>query len=163
MLVNFVSAKMYATVFLVCLAVLPPLLGYCVTYEAAVLSVPQASKLFNTELAADTLYLVTGMFTASLGVLLTAVNVGLLFAVWRRCNSQTVSFFDGLETICRCQMSGCANLTAMYLFPSLTIVYLQAVFFTLMGLKRGKKYTEQKWRELVREHEFYSDSRRSMW
>ena len=87
----------------------------------------------------------------SLGVGALIANALLLRLVWQRCSSRALSFFEGLETVAGRNMSGCANITQIYLFPVLTILYFRATFHTLAGLKREKKYTEWKWQELVRE------------
>jgi hypothetical protein len=84
---------------------------------------------------------------------LLLVNVFILVFVWSYNSSPRLSFLKGLEIIARTNMSGCANLTMMYLFPMLFIVYCVALFNATVGLKRGKTYTERKWIEEVDKYE----------
>lgn len=75
---------------------------------------------------------------------------GLLLAfVWRRCSQPNLSFWDGLCTINSTLMSGCVNLTILYLLPTLTFVYFLMVVQAALGLFKGKEYTEQKWAGVV--------------
>jgi hypothetical protein len=86
------------------------------------------------------------------GALLILNILGLGFT-WRYNSSTRLSFLNGLEIVARSNMSGCANLTMLYIFPVLLIAYYTALFNALIGLKKGKKFTEQKWIRIVDEYE----------
>ena len=84
--------------------------------------------------------------------LMIANALGLVF-VWFFNSSPRLSFPMGLETIVSANMSGCANLTMLYLFPVLFIVYILAFYNAIAGLVKGKKHTERKWVEEVARYE----------
>lgn len=71
----------------------------------------------------------------------------------QRNSSKPLSFLKGLEIITKANMSGCANLTLLYIFPVLVTAYSIAFFNALVGLKQGKQFTEQKWIQLVDEYQ----------
>lgn len=78
-------------------------------------------------------------------LVLSSINITLLTLVWHFCSSPQVSFIGGIHIISSKLTSGCANITILYLFPFLAIVYLIFTFLTIMGLFRGRKYTQDKW------------------
>jgi len=84
---------------------------------------------------------------------LTILNVLVLAFVWIYNSSSRLSFTKGLEIISNVNMSGCANLTMIYLIPILFVVYFVALINAIVGLVKGKKYTERKWIEEVSKHE----------
>jgi hypothetical protein len=84
---------------------------------------------------------------------LLIVNALVLVFVWFYTSSSRLSFPRGLELLIRPNMSGCANLTMIYLFPMLFMVYCIASFNAFAGLKKGKIYTERKWIEEVSKYE----------
>ncbi len=73
----------------------------------------------------------------------------ILLWVWRTNSSPSMSFFNGMEIISDCLMSGCFPLTAIYIFPILIVVYIIALFNTCVGLVKGKTYTQEQWTSLV--------------
>jgi hypothetical protein len=85
--------------------------------------------------------------------LLIVLNVLVLAFVWIYNSSPKLSFIKGLEIISNANMSGCANLTMVYLIPMLFIVYFVALINAIVGLVKGKKYTERKWIEEVTQQE----------
>jgi hypothetical protein len=91
--------------------------------------------------------------TAWLYFLLLALDVVLLARVWRRSGSRRLTFFQGLQIIAGTYMSGCANLTALYLYPAMAGAYLTAVNNMLVGLRKGKEYARQTWIRLVNQYE----------
>ena len=64
-----------------------------------------------------------------------------------------MSFLKGLEIVAGANMSGCVNLTMIYLLPVLLMAYGVAALNAVVGLKKGKAYAEQKWSEEVARHE----------
>lgn len=73
----------------------------------------------------------------------------ILFWVWRTNSSFSMSFFEGMEIISDCLMSGCFPLTAIYIFPLLIVVFIIALFNTGVGLIKGKTYPQEQWIGLV--------------
>ena len=84
---------------------------------------------------------------------LVIVNALVLTFVGFYNSSSRLSFLGGLEFIIGIHMSGCVNLTMIYLFPILFMVYCVAFFNAAVGLKKGKTYTERKWIEEVSKYE----------
>ncbi len=77
------------------------------------------------------------------------VNAALAIFVIYQCSSMELSFFRGLDIISGRSMSGCANITIVYLFPLLLVVYLVALFHCLISVFRGRLYAQQRWIRVV--------------
>ena len=75
--------------------------------------------------------------------------IGLLVLTWKQCTSPELSFWDGLCLISASLMTGCANITMLYLFPVLEVAFLLAAAHSVLGLRLGSEYSQQKWREIV--------------
>jgi hypothetical protein len=128
-----VPAKFYVFIFIIALLLLP-----------AILSFPfQSMEGFSN--------FYCGLMT---------LNVLVLAFVWVYNSSPRLSFPKGLEIISEANMSGCANLTMTYLIPILFIVYFVALINAVVGLVKGKKYTERKWIEEVSKYEVLGVRRR---
>jgi hypothetical protein len=80
-------------------------------------------------------------------VLIVNTLSGIL--VWYYNSLDELSFFKGLSVICGSLMSGCANITLLYLPFVLIVVFIIAAFNTLIGLFKGREYTQNKWGSLV--------------
>ncbi len=78
-------------------------------------------------------------------LILIALSLALLTLVWNFCTSKDTSFVNGLAVISATMTSGCANITIIYLLPFLTFVYLICVFQSVIGLVRGRRYTQAQW------------------
>ncbi len=89
------------------------------------------------------------------GMLSTGINAFIAAGVWKRCSSRALSFDEGMDAIAQTQMSGCGNITLLYIFPHLLFAYLRALLYVVLGLSKEKKYTEQKWKEMVKEYELF--------
>ena len=76
---------------------------------------------------------------------LIALSVALWVLVWKFCDSPQASFMNGLSVISATMRSGCADITIIYVLPFLVGVYLIFVFHTVVGLVRGRQYTQAKW------------------
>ena len=76
---------------------------------------------------------------------LIALSAGLWVLVWKYASSPETPFLNGIGVISATMFSGCADLTVIYLLPFLVVVYLIFVFYTLIGLVRGRQYTQDKW------------------
>lgn len=82
--------------------------------------------------------------------LVLGVNTFLAILVWRRSSVPELTFPQGLDIISNSMMSGCANITILYLPLILIVVYVLALHNTLRGLVRGKAFTQERWNNLVR-------------
>jgi hypothetical protein len=88
---------------------------------------------------------------ANTGIFITVVY----FTSGRRCD-----FFTGLSLLCEPYMSGCANITIIYIFPIILFYYIRMIGATwegvrgkegesFEGIRRGKGYTESWWADFV--------------
>ncbi len=76
-------------------------------------------------------------------------NTLLASLTWYYNSSKGLSFFEGLENISESFMSGCANITLLYLPFILVFAYFKAVYYTLHGLFKSRAYTQEQWRRTV--------------
>jgi hypothetical protein len=80
---------------------------------------------------------------------LAAVNAALIVLVVEKSSSKDIGFIGGMDLIAGSMMSGCANITILYLPPLMVGVYLIALFHSLVSLRRGRDYSQDRWRSLV--------------
>lgn len=85
------------------------------------------------------------------------VGIALFIFVWKRNSSPEMSLLNGLAAMATRMLSGCFPLTFLYIFFPLTVVMLIATGFALVGLVKGKRFTEQKWIGLT--HWFIGDAK----
>jgi hypothetical protein len=78
-------------------------------------------------------------------LILITLSIALLTLVWNFCTSKDTSFVNGLAVISATMTSGCANITILYLLPFLVVVYLICIFQSVVGLVRGRHYTQAQW------------------
>jgi hypothetical protein len=79
------------------------------------------------------------------------VDVALLIFVWRYNSLPGLSFWKGLCVICSTMMSGCANITMLYIFPVLVVVYVIVVVHSLTGAVKGDRaYAQERWIGLIK-------------
>lgn len=71
------------------------------------------------------------------------INAVVALLVYNYNSSPELSFFKGLQVISGSMMSGCANITLLYLPFVLIVVYFGAAFNTLLGLINGRRYTQE--------------------
>jgi hypothetical protein len=71
-----------------------------------------------------------------------------LFVIYR-CSSTELNFVYGIDVIAGSSMSGCANITIIYLPPLLVFVYLIALFYSVVSLFQGRAYSQGRWLALV--------------
>jgi len=76
-------------------------------------------------------------------------NTLLAILVWYYNSSEDLSYFAGLEDIGESFMSGCANITLLYLPFILVFAYFMAIYYTLLGFSKGREYTQEQWRRMV--------------
>jgi hypothetical protein len=87
--------------------------------------------------------------TQGLFWLCLVINSCAAILVWYYNSIDELSFFKGLRVISASLMSGCANITLLYLPFVLIVVYLIAAFNTFIGLFKGRSFTQEKWVNLV--------------
>jgi hypothetical protein len=83
-----------------------------------------------------------------LGLVFSANGATALFVIYR-CSSKELDFIRGIDVIAGSSMSGCANVTILYLPPLLVVVYLIALFHSVVSLSLGRGYSQGRWLALV--------------
>ena len=76
-------------------------------------------------------------------------NCALAAFVVRRCSSVELGFIGGIDAIAGSSMSGCANITILYLPPLLVGVYLLALYRSVVSLWLGRGHSQAWWLGLV--------------
>jgi hypothetical protein len=77
------------------------------------------------------------------------VNTAIFITVVRFTSSRQLSFWRGLRLLCGSYMSGCANITMIYIFPVLLFYYIRAIAATWTGIQTRKDCTEDWWIETI--------------
>ena len=77
------------------------------------------------------------------------LNIATALFVIDRCSSKELNFVRGIDVIAGSSMSGCANVTLIYLPPLLAVVYLIALYHSVVSLSLGREYSQGRWRTLV--------------
>ena len=83
-----------------------------------------------------------------LGIALTLNTATAMFVIYQ-CSSKELGFIRGIDIIAGSCMSGCANITILYLPLLLAIVYLIAVFHSVVSLFLGREHAQGRWLTLV--------------
>ena len=73
----------------------------------------------------------------------------IVFVVVNYYVGKYVSLYQGLNTASGSFMIGCANITIIYIFPALLIVYLGAVLKSMFGVIKGRDYSSNAWANAV--------------
>lgn len=81
--------------------------------------------------------------------LLWAINSAIGALTWHYTTSRDLGFFTGMSVIAGTLMSGCANLTFIYLPFILAAVYVLAAGHSLIGIFKGRAYTQHRWVQIV--------------
>ena len=68
---------------------------------------------------------------------------------WYQCSSRELPYFAGLNAISASLMSGCANITLLYLPFILIYVYLKSIYYSVFGLYHGRWNAQRRWQTLV--------------
>jgi len=77
------------------------------------------------------------------------LNTVLLLLVWYRCSHPEMSLFRGLAVVSCASHTGCIQLTWMILPYALVYALSASLLFTLVGIFRGRRYTQERWQGLV--------------
>jgi len=96
-------------------------------------------------------FLLADVLRNDVGILIVLVlaNTTLAITVWRYVSSPSLSFFGALEVVASTMMTGCANVTILFVPVVLWFVYLAAVFHTAIGIVRGRGAAQTAWIGLV--------------
>ena len=78
-----------------------------------------------------------------------AVNALLASGVWYLTTSKRLSYFAGLHVITLSFMSGCANITALYIVPVLLGIHLLGLYYSVRALGAGRSYSQERWYALA--------------
>ncbi|MFO0960749.1 MAG: hypothetical protein U0800_25485 [Isosphaeraceae bacterium] len=76
-------------------------------------------------------------------------NAVVAATTWHQCSSREYSLFGGFQAIAGSMMSGCANITLIYLPLLMTGVYLACVFFSIGGLLHGRGWAQGRFLRVV--------------
>lgn len=106
------------------------------------------SALFWLLALAWPLFLKDRLVQPYLGIVLALNAATALFVIYR-CSSKELGFVRGLDVIAGSSMSGCANITILYLPPLLVVVYLLALYHSVVSLFRGREHSQGRWLALV--------------
>ncbi len=94
------------------------------------------------------LYLVDTV-SLSFFIFILLVNSSIAINSWYQCSSRELSYFAGLNAISASLMSGCANITLLYLPFILIYVHLKSIYYSVFGLYRGRWNAQRRWQVLV--------------
>ena len=86
---------------------------------------------------------------APLLIIMLVANGCIAVNAWYQCSSRELSYFAALNIISASLMSGCANITLLYLPFVLLVAYLCSIYFSVLGLLRGRWHAQQSWQGLV--------------
>jgi hypothetical protein len=95
------------------------------------------------------LLLLIDFMAIAVAIPLCILNIIILIFVWKRCSSPQFSLFRGMEIISSHLLSGCANITILYLPAFLVIIYIIALVYSLRSLSKGRQYAQLHWVNLV--------------
>ena len=83
-------------------------------------------------------------------LLVFIVNGGIIANVWYQCSSAECGFFRGLSLISGSYMSGCANITLLYLPLILLFAYCPVIYWSMCAFWRhDRREAQEKWIEWV--------------
>lgn len=82
-------------------------------------------------------------------MLIFCLNTIIAVNTWYQCTSPEISFFRGLSAISVSQMSGCANITLLYLPFVLIGVYIISIYYSTLGMLYDRKISQGRFVRLV--------------
>jgi hypothetical protein len=88
-------------------------------------------------------------YPVALALEIIGIDIPLLVLVWHYCSSPQLSFVHGIHVISARLSSGCLNLTIIYLFPFLLFIYLLFIVYSVIGIFKGRIFTQLKWLQFV--------------
>ncbi|MEM7555386.1 MAG: hypothetical protein AAF378_15055 [Cyanobacteria bacterium P01_A01_bin.84] len=84
-------------------------------------------------------------------LILAIINTSIFGCVSYFIHSRHLSAWRGLRLICGSFMSGCGNITFLYIFFVLFFYYVQAVLKTIQGIRQSREFTQNWWIKTVSE------------
>ncbi|HEX8407949.1 MAG TPA: hypothetical protein VF883_03735 [Thermoanaerobaculia bacterium] len=84
----------------------------------------------------------------AVGILVVVSFNALLFAAFST-TSAHLTYFRGLDLIAASFMSGCANITFLYIIPVLAVIQLIALAYATLGIFAGRQFSQHRWVILV--------------
>ena len=82
-------------------------------------------------------------------VIVFLVNAMIVANAWYQCSSPECSFFTGLKVISGSMMSGCANITIIYMPILMAAVYAACVLLSVAGIVQGRERAQLEFLGLV--------------
>lgn len=82
-------------------------------------------------------------------VIIPIINTLLIFLVWYFCSQPGMPFFRALGVISASVQSGCIQMTVMLMPWFLAFALSVALYFTIIGLFKGRSYTQERWMKFV--------------
>jgi hypothetical protein len=80
------------------------------------------------------------------------LNLLVVGFVWRACSTRACSYWGGLKIVSASNMSGCANITILYLLPILAVMYILSLVVATLSLWKGRQWAGHQWVSLVNWH-----------
>ena len=78
------------------------------------------------------------------------LNGAIIANVWYQCSSRECGYFQGFMVVSGSYMSGCANITLLYLPFILVILFVPSVYWSIRAFFVGKRQDAQRsWIEWV--------------
>ena len=77
------------------------------------------------------------------------LNLALFIFAAVYCSTKNCSYSHGLKIVSASQMTGCMNITMFILPPVLLYVYLASVIISLIGLWKGRAWSQERWERLI--------------
>ena len=85
---------------------------------------------------------------SAVGILIVLCGNTVLFAAYGT-TSRHLSYFRGLDIISASFMSGCANITFLYILPVLFVMQMMALLYSIIGIFAGRLFSQTRWAILV--------------
>jgi hypothetical protein len=101
------------------------------------------------------LYWPSGLFLRGLSegkpsqLIVPIINTLLFFLAWYFCSQPGMPFFRALGVMSASVQSGCAQMTLMLMPWVLAYSLSAALYFTIVGLFKGRSYTQERWMKFV--------------
>lgn len=83
-----------------------------------------------------------------IGILMVIACNLVLFNAYATSSPQ-LSYFRGLDIIAASFMSGCANITLLYIMPVLFFIQLWALMYSFVAIIAGRQFSQHRWILLV--------------
>ena len=82
-------------------------------------------------------------------VILLVSNSLIAINAWYQCHSNELGFFQGFSLIASRFMSGCANITILYLPFILVAIYFVSIYYSIIGIFYDRKESQERWIRLI--------------